>query len=85
MADAPGAASDPYNPFIRLTHLFSEDGRHHSGPLFIKPERILEVLNGKVYVEGGGSYVVSEKAEQIIALVLAKAAENREAETLGRK
>jgi hypothetical protein len=72
-----------HDPFIKLHHLFSEDSRHQSGPLFILPDKVTEILNGKVYL-GSGSFVVSEKAEDIHRLVLEKMAESRQAETLGK-
>ena len=70
------------DPFIKLTKLFTDRG-HKSSPLFLRPERVVEIEDHRVHVEGG-SFDVSEKAEQIRALVVAKLAENRQAETLGK-
>lgn len=72
-----------HDPFIKLTHLWTADGKHQSTPLYLKPERVIEIVNGRVYVEGG-DFVVSEKADQIRDLVIAKLAENRQAETMGK-
>lgn len=76
--------SEPYNPFLRLTHLFTAAGVHRSTPLHIRPERIIEICDGEIYVEGKGSYIVAGKADELHAQVLAKLHENRQAETLGK-
>ena len=73
-----------HDPFLRLIHLFSAAGQHRSTPLFIRPERIIEICDGEIFVEGKGSYVVSGKADELHTQVLAKLAENRQAETLGK-
>lgn len=72
-----------YDPFIKLTHLYTEAGAHRSSPLYLKPERVIDIANGHVFVEGG-NYIVSEKADQIRDLVVAKLAENKQAETMGK-
>lgn len=74
----------PFDPFLRLTHLYSAGAAHRSSPLFLRPERVVEIVDGTVYVEGNGSYTVREKAEEIRDLVIRKLAENREAATLGK-
>lgn len=72
-----------HDPFIQLTHLFSEDGAHRSSPLYVMPEKVTEILNGKIYL-GSSSFVVREKAAEVHALIVAKLEENRQAETLGK-
>lgn len=73
-----------HDPFIKLTHLYTKEGGHHSTPIFILPDKVREIYNGKVYVEGNYNFDVSEKADQIHTLVINKLAENKQAETLGK-
>lgn len=72
-----------HDPFIQLTLLFSDDGRHQSSPLFVLPENIKEIIDGKVYVRDG-NWVVREKAVEIRKIVIDKLEENRQAETMGK-
>lgn len=76
--------SAAHDPFIKLTHLWTEDGAHKSSPFYIQPESVRTFYNGRVYLVGETSFQVSEKAEQIHQLVVAKLAENKEADTLGK-
>jgi hypothetical protein len=73
-----------HDPFVKLTHLWTDDTGHHSSPVHLLPENVQEFYNGKVYMKGNYSFVVAEKADVIRQLVLEKLAENRQAETLGK-
>lgn len=73
-----------YDPFIKLTHLWSDEGGHRSSPIYLLPDKVREFYNGKVYMDGNYSFVVCEKAEQIRKLVVEKLAENRQADALGK-
>ncbi len=77
------AKTTAHDPFIKLTHIFTDDQGHHYTPVYMRPERILEFRNGQIFMDNG-DYHVSEKAEQIHALIINKLAENREAETMGK-
>ncbi|MEO7778485.1 MAG: hypothetical protein ABIY63_13215 [Fibrobacteria bacterium] len=72
-----------HDPFIKLTHLWTADGLHRSSPMFLLPEKVREIFNGQVFLEGNYSFVVAEKAEQVHDLVITKLAENRQADTMG--
>ena len=77
--------AEPHDPFIRLNHLFTVEGQHRSSALYVKPESISEFYDGRIHTNGGQfSWLVSEKAAEIRALVLAKLAENRQANALGK-
>jgi hypothetical protein len=73
-----------HDPFVRLTKRETGPAGHYSSPLFLRPEAIKEIENGKVHVEGGGFHHVAETAEKVRDLVAAKMAENRQAEALGK-
>ncbi len=78
-------STEPHDPFINLNHLFTLEGQHRSSPLYVKPEAISEFYDGKIYTHSGAyCFVVSEKAAEIRALVLAKLQENRQADALGK-
>lgn len=74
----------PYDKFLKLTHLWTDDTGHHSSPIFLLPENVQEIYHGRVYMKGNYSFVVAEKAETIHKAVLEKLAENHQAETLGK-
>lgn len=74
----------PFDPFVELTHLFSADGAHRSTPLLVLPRHVWHITDGEVYLEGGGKFVVREKAKEIHAKVIAKLEEGRQADVLGK-
>lgn len=83
MKPAP-AAGNVHDPFIKLTHIYTKEGGHWNSPIFILPDKVREIYNGRVHVEGGYSFDVLEQAGPIHTLVINKLAENREADTMGK-
>jgi hypothetical protein len=72
-----------HDPFMRLTKVAIESGRLRTSPLFLKPEEVREIQNGKVHVSNG-YHEVAETALEIQQKTVAKLQENRQAETLGK-
>lgn len=71
-----------HDPFIKLTHIFTGGGIQRKTPLYMKPERITEMVDGTVYMDNQ-SFAVLETAEQMHQMVLEKSVANKQAEVLG--
>jgi hypothetical protein len=70
-------------PFIRLTKVGIEAGRLRTSPLFLRPEDIKEIQNGRIYLSNG-HHDVAETAIEIQHKTITKLTENRQAETMGK-
>ena len=74
-----------YDKFLRLTHIDAKEGVITRTPLFLEPEDVKQICDGVVYLAGGGSFTVTEKAEAIHQAVIKKLAENKQAQTMGQQ